>query len=676
MLYAFVKLFTNIADTCAPMIHKRIRGTDTPWITGDIKKLMAMRDKTKQDAIRTKSTDLFSRYKEIKNAINKLCKKARCEYYSNLITESMDKPHKLWKAIKKVLPGKTKQSTTILQDEEGIFSKPPEVANCFNRFFTNIGFNLASKFPSGLQISNPYPNFKQTFYFKPININYTLKELQTLKTSKATGLDNISARLLRDAAVIVADPLNKIMNHSLKTGIVPSVWKEARVSPIFKSDCPTSPSNYRPVSIIPVCMKIFERAVQIQLVSYLTEHSILYHQQSGFRKKHSTQTAITDVTDYILSNMDNGNLTGAVYLDLKKAFDTVDLESLLFKLQCLGIGGDELKWFNNYINDRRQCVQHATSVSEKLPISCGVPQGSILGPTLFTLFLNDIVTSVSHAKIVLYADDTILLFSAKTTCDIKSILNGDLKNVSAWFQRNKLHLNTKKCKWTLFGSEKRLSKISLPEICIGEENMEHVTNYKYFGVQLDSNLKWESHIELLCSKVRQRLGVLKRTRDYLDQATALKLYNALVMPLIDYCDVTYSTCSSKYLKKIERLMLRGGKIVLNVPYDTPSIVVLNRLKWLTLKERTDYHKCVQMYKCINSLSPAYLSDIFDQVNHGYSTRNSCNLKIVKCKTQMGQRSFKYIGATLWNSLPHFIRTCSSLNEFKQNILKYFLNTRS
>jgi hypothetical protein len=617
-------------------------------------------DKIKQDAIRTKSTDLFAQYRTLKNEIIKLCRKARCDYYSNLITESMDKPDKLWKAIKKVLPGKTKQSTTILQDEEGTFSEPSEVANCFNRFFTSIGSNLASKFPSGLQISNPYPNFNQTFNFKPINVDYTLKELQTLKSSKATGLDNVSARLLRDAAAIVADLLTKIMNLSLKTGIVPSAWKEARVSPIYKSDCPTCPSNYRPISIIPVCMKIFERAVQRQLVMYLTEHSILCHQQSGFRKHHSTQTAITDVTDHILSNMDNGNLTGAVYLDLKKAFDTVDLESLLFKLQCLGISGDELKWFDNYIKDRRQCVQHATATSEKLPISCGVPQGSILGPVLFTLYVNDIVTSISCSKIMLYADDTILLFSAKTVDDIKSALIGDLENVATWFHRNKLHLNIKKCKWTLFGSEKKLSRTSLPDICISDKNIEHVTVYKYLGVQLDSNLKWESHIEYMCTKVRQRLGVLRRIRDYLDEETALRLYNALVMPLIDYCDVTYSTCNSKCLKKIERLMLRGGRIVLNVPYDTPSIVVLHRLKWLTFKERTDYHKCIQMYKCLNSLSPAYLSDMFEQVNHGYSTRNSCNLKISQCKTQMGQRTFTYIGATLWNSLPRYIHSSSTL----------------
>jgi len=373
--------------------------------------------------------------------------------------------------------------------------------------------------------------------------------------------------------------------------------------------------------------------------------------------------------------MDNGNLTGAVYLDLRKAFDTVDLESLLFKLQCLGIGGDELKWFDNYIKDRSQCVQHVTAISDKLPISCGVPQGSILGPTLFTLYVNDIVTCISHAKIVFYADDTILLFSGKTVDDIKSILNKDLQNVATWFHCNKLHLNIKKCKWTLFGSPKRLSNTSLPDICIGDENIEHVTVYKYLGMQLDSNLKWESHVEYMCAKVRQRLGVLRRIRDYLDEETALRLYNALVMPLIDYCDATYSTCSSKCLKKIERLMLRGGRIILNVPYDTPSIVILQRLKWLTLKERTDYHKCIQMYKCLNFMSPTYLSDMFEQVNHEYSTRNSCNLKIKLCNTQMGQRSFTYIGATLWNYLPHNIRSASSLNVFKQNLLKYFLNSR-
>jgi hypothetical protein len=384
----------------------------------------------------------------------------------------------------------------------------------------------------------------------------------------------------------------------------------------------------------------------------------------------------TDVTDFILNNMDAGNLTGAVYLDLKKAFDSVDSETLLFKLKCLGIHNREFEWFQNYINNRTQCVQQSSTLSDKLPISCGVPQGSILGPILFTVYVNDLVHSVHCSKIVLYADDTVLLFSAKTIDDITSSLADDLTRVSAWFTSNKLHLNVKKCKWTLFGSEKRLKKISLPEMTILDEQVEHVDDYKYLGVHLDKNLNWEKHVEKISAKIRQRLGVLRHIRDYLDVHTALKLYNALVMPITDYCDITYSSCSMKCQKKIQRLMLKGGKIVLNLPFDTPSAEVLQRLKWLTFRERSDFHKCIQMFKCLNSLSPDYLSSLFECVSHGYSTRQSSQLKVLKCKTNMGQRSFVYSGAILWNSLPLNVRSVSSLDAFKSNLLKHIVNSRA
>ena len=315
--------------------------------------------------------------------------------------------------MKTVLPGKAKQNVTMLVDDNGTYTDNADISNCFNRFFCNISLNLASKFPDGLLISNPYPDFNQQFHFKSIHVKFTLQELQILKASKATGLDNINARLLKDACDIIAQPLTTIMNKSLETSIVPTTWKQARVCPIYKTDSPLSPSNYRPISIIPVCMKIFERAVQKQLAAYLKKHSILCKAQSGFREQHSTLTATLDVTDYILKNMDNGLYTGAVYLDLKKAFDTVNSDTLLFKLKCLGIENNELRWFQNYITDRNQCVQHATATSEYLPITCGVPQGSILGPLLFTIYVNDLPHVIKHCKIALYADDTILMFASR-----------------------------------------------------------------------------------------------------------------------------------------------------------------------------------------------------------------------------------------------------------------------
>ena len=503
-----------------------------------------------------------------------------------------------------------------------------------------------------------------------------LKQLQTLQSSKATGLDNINSRLLKDAAAVVAQPLTDIMNQSLRTGIIPVSWKKARVTPIYKDSNPLSPSNYRPISILPVVMKVFERAVQQQLVKFLKENSIFCDQQSGFRECHSTHTATTDVSDYILQNMDRGLLTGAVYLDLKKAFDTVDFQTLLFKLRCLGITDVEYTWFENYLYDRRQCVSHNSSRSDELGVSCGVPQGSILGPILFVIFVNDFPSAIQYSKVVLYADDTVLMFASTSIQEIQDCLSSDLQFASGWFRQNKLHLNVSKCKWTLFGTEKRLKTCEVPDIKIDSNSLEHVSTYKYLGLYFDKNLNWQVQVESMCNKLKQRLGVLRRVRCYLDRNTTLLLFNALVQPVADYCDTVYGSCSKTLLNKIQRLLCKGGRIILNAPLDTPSRTVLHELKWLSLNERIFFHRCILVYKSLHGQCPSYVANKFQHLTHGYNTRNSQNLELLKCRTNLGQKTLTYTGAKEWNSLPQNVKTSSSLAIFKSNLLKCILSRRS
>jgi hypothetical protein len=233
-----------------------------------------------------------------------------------------------------------------------------------------------------------------------------------------------------------------------------------------------------------------------------------------------------------------------------------------------------------------------------------------------------------------------------------------------------------KCKWTLFGTPNRLRNTDIPNIKIGSEAVEQVFSYKYLGLHLDAHLHWKTHIELLEKKIRQRLGVLKRIRSYIDQNTAQLLFNTLIMPIIDYCDTVYTNCPSLYLNRIQRLMMRGGRIILNVRYDTPSQTVLQMLNWMTLHERLYFHTCVLMYKCVNFLCPEYLCSKFEKVDHRYNTRHSCNLKVPKCKTSKGQSSFSCKGAKAWNNLPYVIRNAPSQDSFKQNLLTYIFKNRS
>ena len=277
-----------------------------------------------------------------------------------------------------------------------------------------------------------------------------------MKSTKATGLDGIPARLLKDAANEISRPVAYLINLTISTCMIPSEWKAAKVTPIYKSGDKSDPSNYRPISVLPLISKVMERAIQSQLVAFLTRSNSLSMHQSGFRKKHSTETATVHFVDYILEHMDKQMITGSIFIDLKKAFDLVDHLCLLHKLEHYGIRGKSLKWFEDYLTARSQKVKYNQDESSSLTIGYGVPQGSILGPILFVIYINDLPKSLLKSSIGMYADDTVIYFSDSCPDVIKQVLQNDLTNVEKWLVSNRLILNQSKTKWMLFGTRQKL----------------------------------------------------------------------------------------------------------------------------------------------------------------------------------------------------------------------------
>ena len=323
-------------------------------------------------------------------------------------------------------------------DRHAPVKEPLEVANAFNDFFTSVGATLAKKFQDVPRtISTRSEN---RFKFQPVSAEAVCKQLRGLKTYKAHGVDGIPARLLKVAARELALPIATIFNYSLSTGTIPAEWKQARVTPIFKEGNKQDTSNYRPISVLPLCMKVFERLVHNQFHTHITTNNLLNHHQSGFRPKHSTTTALIDVTDHLYNQSQNGLIIGAIFLDLKKAFDTVNPVILQEKLRAIGVHGTELQWFDNYFTNRTQVVSANGAVSTTQPISCGVPQGSILGPLLFTLYVNDLSSVAVHGKVVLYADDTAIFVSGKNIEDIQGKLNSDLERITELSTLSHSHL--------------------------------------------------------------------------------------------------------------------------------------------------------------------------------------------------------------------------------------------
>ena len=303
----------------------------------------------------------------------------------------------------------------------------------------------------------------------------------------------------------------------------------------------TDMDNYRPISVLPVVSKVLERVVNHQLHSFLSEHKLLSPFQCGFRRNHSTEFAAIAFSDYIRRGMDLGLLTGAVFIDLRKAFDSVDHEILISKLESYGLKDIELDWFRNYLTDRKQLVSFGKEISYPCLITSGVPRGSIFGPLLFVLLINDLPIVLERCHILMYADDTVMYFTTSSAQEISSTLTSGLAKVNDWLVDNSLFIHQGKTECVLFGTGSRLATTNLSVNIHGKE-LTRVAEYKYLGVILDESLSWNALVNYLINKVSKRIGILGRTRRSISMHTAGIIYRSFILPVLDYCDTVWNCC--------------------------------------------------------------------------------------------------------------------------------------
>jgi hypothetical protein len=368
--------------------------------------------------------------------------------------------------------------------------------------------------------------------------------------------------------------------------------------------------------------------------------------------------------------------TATVFLDLKKAFDTVDHEILTGKLKSFGLANREILWFQNYLSDRKQCVKTNDLTSSPQNINTGVPQGSILGPLLFTLYINDIETCVENSNLHLYADDTVIYASGTDPNEISCILTADLLKIENWLCRNKLTLNIDKTKWMLFSTKPLQSRFSSIKITISKKPFEKVDNFKYLGIKLDEQLCWNDHIDYLIKKVKTKVYLLRRLRPFICTKAATQAYHALIQSSLTYCDVVWASCSTKAANKLQRLQNQSAKIVLSLQNRSPSANALQNLNLLSLDKLRKLHLGTFTCKAINEELPDYLNKLIKTTEpNPYATRYSETTKLTQPRTsnRVGEKSFSYQAPKLWNSLPHLLQ-CFSDNpsHFKpiyQNHLK-------
>ncbi|MEW8547445.1 MAG: reverse transcriptase family protein [Candidatus Thiodiazotropha sp.] len=599
--------------------------------------------------------------------------------YKAKIEEGKDDPRSIWKIFREFGASSKCENREIFEINlnDRIVSNEVDIANAFNTYFATVASQLkepikASNFSSLKEhINSNVPS--DTFFDIPeINTSFVRKFLTTLDCTKATGLDDIGPRLLKIAPDILSGSIAFIVNKSLISGIFPDIWKEAKVNPVFKSGSKDDVNNYRPISILPTLSKLIEKWINTKFMSFLNGHKLFHQRQSGFRSGHSTESALTLMIDSWLKAINDGKLVGCVMVDFRKAFDLVDHKILMHKLRLYKCSEKALSWFESYLTNRNQSVIISGTKSSKEPITYGVPQGSILGPLLFLIFINDLPLELKNtvASTDLYADDTTLYDVQLDRQILENNLQHALNVLDNWCKENGMVLNTDKTKVMLITSRQKRANLKDKNISLkyNDFDLKITCSDKILGVHIDENLMWNDQFQFLTRKVSSNLWLLSQIRSYLSIEHRLLFYNAYIKTHFDYCSIIWGNSSNINLSKITKLQRRACKIILGSEY-TNLEEARARLKILSFDESVFLQKAKTMYKIVYDIAPQYLSDLFQlrgtNANDTVNLRSISNMNLIipKPKINLFKNSLSYSGALVWNSIPLEIKKAPTLKLF-------------
>ena len=556
------------------------------------------------------------------------------------------------------------------------------MASEFANYFLTVADNLVKKIPNVLkifdvesQIFKDYYKDKgitpKSFKLSQISEDFVLKELKKLNPTKSCGIDGIKPRFLKDGANIITSAITHIINLSISTETVPDLLKQAIVKPLYKKGSRLEVGNYRPVSLLCIISKILEKAVYVQLEKYLIDNNLLYEYQSGFRKSYSTDTCLINLMDTIKMENSQGLYAGMVLLDLQKAFDTVDHDILCKKLETMGL--DFTNWFKSYLKGRTQVVIANETSSEAGSVTCGVPQGSILGPLLFLCYVNDMPMSIK-CKLLLYADDSALIISGKDPKVIAEKLTKELESCQQWLMDNKLSLHLGKTEAMIFGTKRKLKKVESFEVKCGNIKINNVNEVKYLGLQIDDNLSGEAAVNNVLKKSNSRLKFLYRYSNMLKFPARKILCSALIQCHFDYSCSSWFPGINKGLKvKLQVAQNRIIRFILNLNNRAHiGQKELDKTGFLSVSKRVTQLKLGQVFKINNGSCPQYLNQHFNRLNEGnerIATRGKAhNFHIPRIDTN----TFAYTAIKDWNSLPSRIKEIDSEKLFKKKVKRHLV----
>jgi len=677
----FNRKITRCHDECFRLVRLSRKCTkDQKWITKGIKKSSRHKNTLYKKWRCSLNSEDRKKYKNYLKIFKKITLAAQSAYYKDKLDTRINTSKQLWNNLNKISSlCKTKTFTDIdkiMLNDKNITHKR-EICNILNKYFCSVGENLAKS----LQASN-LPDFhkfcpnpcKNSMFLNPVTSEEITGIIHKFPNNKAPGNDNINPKILKAIAYFIVDPLAHIFNLSFLLGAIPDSLKIAKVIPVYKKGAKTSPGNYRPISLLSIFDKIMEKLMYKRVLNFLEQNKVLYNYQFGFRKNHSTSLAVMEVLDYIYQHSDNHEITLGIYIDLQKAFDTIDHSILLMKLQNYGVRGTVLQWFYNYLNKRQQYTVLPNYESETDVIKYGVPQGSVLGPLLFLIYVNDIQYAAPDSKIKLFADDTNIFFSDSDPEKLFSVANLNLTKLCEWFTANKLHLNLDKTCYSIFGQD--IKDSSTIRLYVNRVIIPRVESCKYLGIIIDSKLKWQDHIDNVYSRLVKFTSIFYKLRTKLPSDVLRMVYFAFIHPLLLYGIEVYANTTHNHLAKLKILNNKILRIIQQKPikflniklyeaYNTLPLELLHNYQILLFVHNYVYHK---------EKLPNVFSTYFDENKtiHYHNTRQTSDFHICTVHTELGKRMIKYKGSTLWNKLPKELKEIKSRQSFKDSLKQHLL----
>lgn len=651
-------------------VYNKHKSPRKKWITPKILKEVSAKNKLYLEILK-KPTDvvLKSRYNTLKINLRKAINLSKKEHLASYIQNNRSSAKALWSFVDDICGGpekKKKDIKKIILENGEIIENKNRISNLFNERYSLLGEKYANKIIPPKNFIDRDNFVDKTIFLHPTDRLEVEKIINGLKNGKSAGNDGIKAETLKEICKEISDPLSQLINNCMSSGCFPNILKTGVIKPLYKSGSTFKMENYRPVTIISNIAKIFEKIIANRVVSFLEKNNIISDCQFGFRPKRSTEDAIKKLTNHIYGSLDRKLPCLSLFIDLCKAFDTVCHETLLHKLYRYGLRGICYDLLKDYLYNREQYVDLNGVKSEKRNITYGVPQGTVLGPILFNIYLNSLLSLELQGEIICYADDAAIFYSSSSWFELKNKAEQDLHQIQQWFRYNKLTLNVAKTKYLTFSSYSSGIPNMGPLREANGVEIEEADHIKYLGIIIDRHLKWDLQVDNVVRKIRFMLGRFRRMAEILDFKQMKTLYHALIESHLSYGILGWGAAYDCHLNRLKIIQKSFLKIILRKSRTYSSEWTYKEAEVMDLAQLYAFKTLMDNHKNKNDITHS---------THTYPTRiKGTRPTTIRAEKTIGQRCNQYLAPRIFSILPEDIRNIQNCYQFRYKLKIWIKNT--